>query len=301
MQKVAPQKILFIINPVSGGKGKDDWEQFIREYFKELPHSMDFFLLTGQNDAASVQHYIATIRPHKVVSVGGDGTVKLVAELLKDTEYILGILPAGSANGMARELGLPLEKEAAMDVIVNGTSRPIDAILINEKEICIHLADMGLNAMLVKYFDASPGRGMWGYGRSLLKMLWNKRAIHAQLQTDEGTINRRAYMIVLANARMYGTGVTINPKGSLDDGLFEMVIVRRLNFWAIFKVLTNKGSFPDEHIEVFSVKDVKLKARHRGYFQVDGEYRGRLKEVHARILPQCLKVMLPAATDEPEA
>ncbi len=297
MQKAAPQKILFIINPVSGGKDKKDWEQFIRDYFKELPHLTEFFLLSGQNDAISVQHYITTIRPHKVVAVGGDGTVKLVAELLKDTEYILGILPAGSANGMARELGLPLEKEAAMEVIVAGTSRPIDAIAINEKEICIHLADMGLNAMLVKYFDDAPGRGMWGYGRSIFKMLWNKQAIHAQLETENGIINRRAYMIVLANARMYGTGVTINPKGDLEDGFFEMVIVRRLNFWAIFKVLTAKGAFPEEHIEVFSVKDVKLQARHRRHFQVDGEYRGRIKEVHARILPQCLKIMLPAKTD----
>jgi diacylglycerol kinase family enzyme len=138
---------------------------------------------------------------------------------------------------------------------------------------------------------------MWGYGRSLFKMLWNKQVIHAQLETENGIINRRAYMIVLANARMYGTGVTINPKGNLEDGLFEMVIVRRLNFWAIFKVLTAKGNFPEQHIEVFSVKDVKLRARHRGYFQVDGEYRGRLKEVHARILPQCLHVMLPLKTE----
>jgi diacylglycerol kinase (ATP) len=297
MQKDAPQKILFIINPVSGGKDKGDWEQFIREYFKDLPHAAELFLLSGENDNVSVLYYINTIQPHKVVAVGGDGTVKLVAELLKSTEYTLGILPAGSANGMARELGLPLEKEAAMEVILNGTSRPIDAIAINESEICIHLADMGLNAMLVKYFDDSPGRGMWGYGRSLFKMLWNKQVINAQLQTSEGTIRRRAYMIVLANARMYGTGVTINPKGSLEDGLFEVVIVRRLNFWAIFKVLTAKGSFPEEHIEVISVKDLKLTARHRGYFQVDGEYRGRLKEVHARILPQCLKIMLPATNE----
>lgn len=297
MQKEFLQKILFIINPVSGGKGKEDWEAFIRQYFRERPHAMEFFLLTGKDDSVSVNHYINTIKPDKVVAVGGDGTVKLVAELLKGTDFTLGILPAGSANGMARELGLPLDKQEALDVILQGTCRPIDAIQINDKEICIHLADMGLNAMLVKYFDESPGRGMWGYGRSLFKMLWNKRAIEARLETNEGSMIRKAYMIVLANARMYGTGVTINPKGNLEDGQFEVVIVRRLNFWAIFKVLTNKGSFPDEHIEVISVTNLKLKARHRGYFQVDGEYRGRMKEVRARIIPQCLKIMLPAAEE----
>lgn len=297
MQKEASQKLLFIINPVSGGKGKQDWELFIREYFRELPHAMELFLLSGNNDSISILHHIQSIRPDKVVAVGGDGTVKLVAELLKGTEYVLGVLPAGSANGMAREMGVPLDKKEALEVILNGACRAIDAIAINEKEMCIHLADMGLNAMLVMYFEESPKRGMWGYGRSLFKMLWNKQVIQAQLQTDQGLLNRRAYMIVLANARMYGTGVTINPKGDLQDGFFEVVIVRRLNFWAILKVLMSHRNFPEEHIEIHSVQQVHLRTKHKTYFQVDGEYRGRLKEVQARIMPHCLKVMLPATAD----
>lgn len=297
MQKQNPQKLLFIINPVSGGKAKQDWEAFIRDYFREQPHSMDFFLLTGKNDASSVRHYIETINPDKVVAVGGDGTVKLVAELIKETGRVMGILPAGSANGMARELGLPLDKGEALNVILNGTCRAIDVIEVNGREICIHLADMGLNAMLVKYFEASPSRGMWGYGRSVFKMLWNKRIIKATLTTDSEVIRRNAYMIVLANARMYGTGVTINPRGNLEDGRFEVVIVRRLNFWAILKVLTAHHNFPEEHIEIVSTTSLHLHARQRGYFQVDGEYRGRMKEVRARILPRCLQLMLPGTSD----
>ncbi|WP_132053535.1 diacylglycerol/lipid kinase family protein [Pseudocnuella soli] len=293
MQKEPAQKLLFVINPVSGGKAKQDWEEFIRNYFRDQPHSMEFFLLTGNNDSASVAHYIQTIQPDKIVAVGGDGTVKLVAEIIKGTEMTMGILPAGSANGMARELGLPIDKEEALNVILNGERRPIDAIEVNGEEICIHLADMGLNAMLVKYFDDSPGRGMWGYGRSIFKMLWNKRIIKATIQTDEGVLRRNAYMIVLANARMYGTGVTINPKGAIDDGQFEIVIVRRLNFWAVLKVLMNHRNFPEEHVEIVSAKQLHLKAKHRGYFQVDGEYRGRLRDVRARILPHCLYLMLP--------
>lgn len=294
MQKEGPQKMLFIINPVSGGKGKEDWEAFIRNFFKAQPHSMEFFLLTGKGDAASVKHYIESIKPDKVVAVGGDGTVKLVAEQVKNTSQVMGILPAGSANGMARELGLPLDKTEALNVIVQGDCRSIDAILINDSEICIHLSDLGLNAMLVKYFDESPRRGMWGYGRSLLKMLWNKRVIHADIALDGNRIHRRAYMIVLANARMYGTGVTINPKGELQDGKFELVMVQRLNFWAIVKVLLSHKAFPEEHIEIIAANSVHIQTSHRAYFQVDGEYRGRIKKVSAVILPHCLKIMLPA-------
>src|SRR5687767_1549006 len=184
MQKDEPQKILFVINPISGGKEKQDWETSVREFFKELPHSIEFYLLTGKNDSSSVKHHIERLQPTKVVAVGGDGTVKLVAEIIRGSSILLGVLPAGSANGMAKELNIPLVKEEALKVIVNGKEECIDVIQINEEEICIHLSDMGLNAMLVKYFEESSKRGMWSYTKGVFKMLWNKQKIHATLITD---------------------------------------------------------------------------------------------------------------------
>src|SRR5687768_5579733 len=101
MQKEDQLKILFVINPVSGGKVKTDWEEQIRNYFRESPHNMDFYLLSGKSDEVSVAHHIESVNPQRVVAVGGDGTVKMVAELLKEKNIPLGIIPAGSANGMA--------------------------------------------------------------------------------------------------------------------------------------------------------------------------------------------------------
>ena len=120
MQKDEPQKILFVVNPVSGGKEKQDWEASIRDFFKESPHAIEFYLLTGENDSSSIKHHIETINPQKVVAVGGDGTVKLVAEIVRETSVTLGILPAGSANGLAKELNIPITKDEALDLIVNG-------------------------------------------------------------------------------------------------------------------------------------------------------------------------------------
>ena len=133
MQKDEPQKILFVINPVSGGKEKQDWESSIREFFKELPHSIEFYLLTGEQDSSSIKHHINRIQPRKVVAVGGDGSVKLVAEIIRELPVVLGILPAGSANGMAKELNIPLLKEDALNVIVNGKEECIDVIQINHE------------------------------------------------------------------------------------------------------------------------------------------------------------------------
>src|SRR4051794_40753249 len=111
-------KILFIINPVSGGKVKTDWEVSIRDFFKKEDHQIDFYLLTGKNDLPSIKHHIDRINPDQVVAVGGDGTVKMVAGLLKETTMAKGILPAGSANGMAKELGIPLDPVQALEILI---------------------------------------------------------------------------------------------------------------------------------------------------------------------------------------
>src|SRR5688572_27492733 len=96
-------RILFVINPISGGKTKTDWEAAIRLYFKPLDKKIDFFILSGKNDQESIRNWIEKIKPEKVVAVGGDGTVSMVASEVLGKNIALGILPAGSANGMARE------------------------------------------------------------------------------------------------------------------------------------------------------------------------------------------------------
>lgn len=291
-------KLLFIVNPVSGGKEKNDWEASIRAHFKELPHSIEFYLLTGGEDKVSIRHHLQTLQPDRVVAVGGDGTVKLVAELVKETPFVMGILPAGSANGMAKELRIPLEVEEALKVITDGEIQKLDAIRINEEEICIHLSDLGLNAMLVKYFEQSKKRGMWGYGKAVLRVLWEKQAMHVQIATDTEKLKRRAFMVVLANAQTYGTGAIINPKGRLDDGLFEVVVLRKLNLIELFKMLVSHKPFDPNRIEVFQTRSVDMRLKRKAYFQVDGEFLGKQANVQARILPQIVQVMTPPRTKE---
>lgn len=298
MQKEEIMKILFVINPVSGGKEKRDWETTIRAYFKESPHSMEFYLLTGQQDAASVQHHIQTVKPDRVVGVGGDGTIKMLAELLQGTSIPLGIIPAGSANGMARELTIPADIDVALDIVMNGVVKPIDVIQINAQEICIHVSDIGLNAMLVKNFEKSKKRGMWGYGRAVLRILYQKQKMYVTITTDTDTYKRKAYMVALANARKYGTGANINPDGDIADGFFEVVVIRKLNLIEIAKAILTEKSFHPNRIEVFKTKKAHLSVLHKAYFQVDGEYRGRVKQLEGTIKPGALQLVLPAPTAE---
>lgn len=293
MHNSGGMKILFVINPVSGGRQKHDWEASIREFFKNKPHVIEFYLLTGGNDKVSIQHHLERIRPDRVVAVGGDGTVKMLAEVLKETSTPLGILPAGSANGMARELKIPLQIEEALRVITEGTCRKIDVIKINEEEICIHLSDIGLNALLVKYFEGSKKRGMWGYGKAIFKVLWKKPLMYVTIRTDKEEIKRKAFMVVIANAQTYGTGAVINPEGRLNDGRFEVVVIRKLNFIELLKMLITHKPFHPNRIEVFQTTSLELKVKRKAYFQVDGEYLGKTICIKARILPQIIHMILP--------
>jgi diacylglycerol kinase (ATP) len=293
MQKGLSLKILFVINPVSGGKEKTDWEEQIRNYFKDSPHSMEFYLLTGVSDYASVQHHIESVKPDRVVGVGGDGTIKILAEMLQHTSIPLGIIPAGSANGMAKELNIPIDVDIALDIAVNGVVKAIDLIKINNKEICIHLSDMGLNAMLVKDFEKSKIRGMWGYGKAVFKVLWKKPLMHLTIKAGNKTVKRKAYMVVIANASKYGTGAIINPIGDVSDGKAEAVVVRKLNLIELFKMLVSHKPFHPDRIEVYQANEITITAYRKAYFQVDGEYRGKIREIKAVVDPGAINIMVP--------
>ncbi len=287
------QSLLFVLNPIAGGKANAITQEAITEALKEMPVSSTFFVCAGDDDKAVIQKKLAETKPAKVVAVGGDGTVNLIAEILKDTAVILGIIPAGSANGLAKELGLSTDLKAALDAVINGREGKLDAIFINEEELCFHLSDAGLNALLVKYFAAYKGRGMWGYARSLGKVFWNKRKLRVTIETDDKKIERKAFMVVLANAEKYGTGAVINPGGKVDDGAFEVVVVRHINLIEIFKAVTARKNFDSKHVEVFRTKTASLTFQQKAHFQIDGEYSGKTAAVKARVLPGIVTVMLP--------
>ncbi|MCY7352126.1 MAG: diacylglycerol kinase family lipid kinase [Cytophagaceae bacterium] len=240
-----------------------------------------------------MRHWIKTWKPDRIVAVGGDGTVKLVYEQILGSRVVLGILPAGSANGMARELNIPLTVEASLDVVVQGMVKPIDVIRINQDDICIHLSDIGMNAQLVKYYQENNWRGKLGYARGVLKVLLRRRLLRVEIKTTNETVQRVARMIVLANASRYGTGAVINPEGDVADGLFEVVVIRKLALTEVLKMFWRYRPFDPGKTEIFKATSIHIETRKSAYFQVDGEYRGRVRQVDAEIVPGQLNVMLP--------
>ena len=287
------QKILFVINPNSGGKNKQDFETQIKSYFEKLSHDVLYYHLSGNNDEVGIKKEIDVFGPHKVVAVGGDGTVNLVAKVMMGSDIKMGIIPGGSANGMAKELTLPTVFNDMMTLIMEGEAKCADIIKINGNDICLHLSDIGLNARLVKYFEEGNMRGKLGYAKVALKVLWRKQNIQVIIKSADNIIRRNAFMVVLANASKYGTGAVINPEGSLYDGLFEVVIIRQLAIFEILKMWFKPKPFNKKNIEIIKATSVHIMTGHKVHFQVDGEYKGKVKEVKAEMVAHQLNLIVP--------
>lgn len=285
--------ILFILNPASGGKKRIHWEPIIRKFFKQLSYQIHFYILSGKEDGSAINYWIEKMTPQKIVAVGGDGTVSLVAKQLLGSPIPLAILPGGSANGMATELKIPKDTSSALEIILNGKEKKCDVLQINENNICIHLSDLGLNARIVKYFDKNTMRGMWGYARMLIKILVEGKPVNAHIVADDVDVNIPAYMIVIANATKYGTGAVINPDGLIDDGKFELVVVRKLSWIGFVKMFLSKKPFNPKKVEIFQTTKAVITTKRRTHFQVDGEFIGKRKNVTAEIIPSALTFLVP--------
>ena len=141
----------------------------------------------------------------------------------------------------------------------------------------------GRQAQLVKYFEQSDRRGMWGYARGVFKVLWRKEQIELQLTIDGKRMERKAWMVVMANSRLYGTGIAINPDGSVYDGRFEIVLLKRLSLFEIIKMMIRNRRFNRRKTEIISAEHVQIKTKSPVYFQVDGEYLGEVTSLEAHI------------------
>lgn len=292
MEHNRPQ-YLFVINSGSGSRDHHDRDEKIKAFLEKNNVADGIYPLPEQFDIKQIKDHVLKLNPERVIAVGGDGTVTMMANVVAGTDIALGIIPGGSANGMAKELGIPENVDDALAVLAEGEARPIDLIKINNNDLCLHMSDIGLNAHLIKHFDEGRLRGKLGYALVIIKTLWQKEKMSVLIHTDNEQVRREAFMVALANATKYGTGAVLNPEGKVDDGLFEVIIVRKLSFAALLKMLFKPGLFDPKKIEIFHCTSVEINTSRKVHFQIDGEYKGKVKNITASILPKSVKMILP--------
>lgn len=217
----------------------------------------------------------------------------MVTEAMENEDVILGILPAGSANGLAADLNLSSVFEENLEIAFGDHFMDMDIVSINNEK-SIHLSDLGLNAELIKNYENGSIRGKLGYALQALTTLIDlEESFTATIHTNNQTLVCEARMIVIANSKKYGSGIVINPNGSMNDGKFELIILKNLDLIVLLKIITGNMPIYSEDVEIISTDQATITTSVPVNFQMDGEYYGYKSQLDISILSKKMRVAVP--------
>ena len=231
-----------------------------------------------------------------VYAVGGDGTVHEIGKRLVGTSLALGILPLGSGNGLARHLGIPLRLADALRACDEGIIATIDTGAVNGTPF-IGVMGVGLDAVIAERFSSSTVRGLRTYLKLGLATFYEFASQVYEIEVDGVRSSHEALVVAVANSSQYGNNARIAPLASLQDGILDVVIIEHVTtFVAPFMLMRLfNGSFhQSRHVKVLQGREITIRRARSSAAHVDGEPIALPTDVHVRIVPQSLRVVLPA-------
>jgi len=236
------EDIIFIINPNSGRRKP---ETLIKK-IKKIDNSFDIYIsksLDDYNDFIKLN-----IDKYKVyVIAGGDGTINETAKhLFARKDKALAIIPLGSGNGFAREMGFRIKLEELVEAILRGDTFDCDVIEINNNKF-INVAGLGFDACVAHLFDKRKKRGLINYIFATIECLRKFKNFEATLQFDDKEINKKFSMITFANTRQFGNNAYIAPKAIPHDGKLDIMMIEPLPFYHYPRLVYNmfRGKIKD--------------------------------------------------------
>jgi len=298
---MSTRKVTLISNPKTGRYGSRRIRP-IQELASQLESAgiaVDLKLTTGPGDATNLAARAARNGSSDVIVAGGDGTINEAIQGLAGTDARLGILPRGTANVLARELGLPIDDQEAIAIAAQGKSRKIYLGLAinettNEQRHFILMAGIGLDASVVKRVQPSLkkriGKGaFWLSGFSHLAT-WNPQPFTLEINGD----NYTATFATIGKAARYGGDLAITPGARLDKPEFEVCIIQTSSRMRYLRLLSQamRSGMPRDKPEVCFVTATTVKAHGDAAVQIDGELLGHLP-MRFEIAPHSLEVIVP--------
>ena len=270
MHDPAINKTLFILNPYAGippvkfiiskelKRRRDELS-----YYKSLSIDESGTLIKQNFDKYDV-----------FVAAGGDGTVHTVASQLAGTGKLLGVLPIGSGNGFARELGFRPNIRLLLKDIGKNECFSTDVININDN-LCLNVAGVGLDSFVAHSFDKLKTRGFWSYVRVTIMNYIRLRPFHAEIIIDgEKTISEDLFVLTAANTRQFGNNAFIAPAAVPNDGLLDIVMLKpfpKLLFPVfIFRLFTKRMNRSKYYLHIKTGKEVIIRTAETR-FHIDGE------------------------------
>jgi diacylglycerol kinase (ATP) len=300
---VADRSIAVIINPISGTGGRigvaRERAAQAAAFIASCGGDPSCVFLTERSGHASELATAARARGiSTVVAWGGDGTMNEVGTALAFTGVSIAIVPSGSGNGLARELGIPFESAAALDLARTGRDLVIDAGEIDGR-LFFNLAGIGLDARVAHRF-AIKGLERRGFSRYLemtIRELMAYEPDRLTVTTPASSVTASTLLVAIANGRQYGNGAVIAPNAQLDDGKLDVVIVtHRSPLRALLEMpLIFMGRAASVRgVTMEAAESVQITSLRPVVYHLDGEPIAGALNIHARARPRALKIKVPA-------
>lgn len=288
-------KVVFIINPIAGIRQKEYIRQSIGQRFPVDAAEVVYTTYPGHAFEIATDKIAQGCKA--IVAVGGDGTVNEVASALVNTDCALGIIPAGSGNGLARHLRIPVQVPDALAVIENHRIQEIDAGKVNGRYFFC-TCGTGFDASVGKKFASDSRRGMLSYVRAIIHQYITYSPKAYILKTSNTRIRLKAFLVTFANSGQYGNNAYIAPNAVIDDGMLDLCILSPFPKTSTITLglrLFFKNIDQSPYLEVMRIKKASLRRKGRKKIQIhlDGEpvtMRGKLK---IRVVPSAIRVMVP--------
>jgi YegS/Rv2252/BmrU family lipid kinase len=299
---VPPPRAAVIVNPVKVGDGP----AFRRKVTKALDsrgYAEPLWLETTEDDAGhAMAKRAVTEHVDMVLVAGGDGTVRVVCAQLARTGIPVAVLPAGTGNLLARNLGIPLDLDEALYRLLDGHDRWIDLVAVQgdqlDTELFAVMAGLGFDAAIIG--DAQPDLkrrlGWPAYLVSAVKNI-NHPVVKVRITVDEEEpVQRRAKTVVVGNVGNLQANIPLLPDAKPDDGMLDVVVIapRRVTQWPrLFVRVVTRRRRTDVYLERFRGERVEIVASEDVRRQLDGDAIGSGRSIVAEVQPGILVVRVP--------
>lgn len=289
------KKILFIINPISGTHNKKLILGQLNKRIDQEKYEIEVKYTERAGHAEEIAAKAALDGIYCVTAIGGDGTINEIARSLIHTQTIMGIIPCGSGNGLARHLRIPMDTRKAIDIINSGKIALIDYGIINEKPFFC-TCGVGFDAFVSLKFANAGKRGVLSYLDQTLQQYLSYKPETYIIESEDGKTKYEAFLIACGNASQYGNNAYIAPQASLQDGLMDVTILEpftMLDIPSLSFQLFNKTLDQNSRIKTFKSKKVHIRRTSPGVVHYDGDPTMMNEDIYVEIIAKGLNVIVP--------
>lgn len=286
------EKALFIINPISGTGKQAHFLETLAQTFNSNAFSYDTVFTEFSGHATELSKK-ACNNYSLIIAVGGDGTVNEVAKGLIGSKCVMGIIPLGSGNGLARHLRIPMKTKEALEIINEGQSQYIDTATLNGEHF-VNVAGIGFDAHIAHLYAKTVKRGPIEYAKMATQEFQKYKSKEYEVIIEGQSYKLKAFLISFANSAQFGNNAYISPHAIINDGLLDVCLMSefpKVEAGQLAIKLFNKRLDKSRYMKIVRGTQIKVISQEPIKGHIDGEPIDLLNEIDIRVNQSALNII----------